>query len=66
MSVITAKAGIQKFVIHRQKKKPTEQSHQRKGCSVGGGGAGTDDDGMADDCAVGGCGGLRAGWTARD
>ena len=42
----------------------TEQSHQRKGCPVGGGGAGTDDDCVADDCAVGGCGGLR-GWTAR-
>ena len=64
------KADIQEFVIHHQKKKPrdvasTEQSHQREGCPVGGGGAGTDDDGMADDCAVGGCGGLRGG-TARD
>ena len=43
----------------------TERSHQRKGCPVGGGGAGTDDDCVADDCAVGGCGGLRGG-TARD
>ena len=43
----------------------TEQSPQREGCSVGGGGAGTDDDCVADDRAVGGCGGLRGG-TARD